>query len=250
LNYYIASCVFTSRFPELSFHIQSYIKKHTGLLIVRCCVPKYKLQEFTDKMPVSHQKEWREIPDSGDFQAADVVYSLCHNCSAIIDEMKPGTEARSLWELILQDNEFAYPDYHGKMMAVQDCWRARDRRMEQNVVRQLLNRMNIHVIELEKNFEKTEFCGNSLFRPAPPRNLKLAPKRFVENAEGKFLPHTLDEQKQLMEDYCSRLNENDVVAYCHYCQEGLELGGVNVRHLASLLFEPEKEFGFENDAAI
>lgn len=43
-----------------------------------------------------------------------------------------------------------------------------------------------------------------------------------------------------MEDYGSRLSENVVVAYCHYCQEGLELGGVHVRHLASLLFELDK----------
>ncbi len=239
MNYYIASCIFTSRFPELSFLIQAYIRKHKGLQIVRCCVPKYKLQEFTDKMPASLQKEWSELPDSGDFKAADVVYSLCHNCSAIIDEWKPGAETRSLWELILEDNEFPYPDYHGKNMTVQDCWRAKDRRAEQNAVRQLLNRMNINVIELENNYEKTEFCGISLFRPSPARNLKLAPKRFIENAEGKFVPHNLEEQKQIMEEYSKRYKTNDVVTYCHYCQEGLELDGVNVRHLASLLFEPE-----------
>jgi hypothetical protein len=239
LNYYIASCVFTSRYPELSFRIQSYLQKHKGLQIVRCCVPNYKLQEFTGKLPASRQNEWSELPDSGDFKAADVVYSLCHNCSAIIDETNPGVEAKSLWELILEDHEFSYPDYCGKTMVVQDCWRAKDRRAEQMAVRQLLNRMNIHVIELEDNLEKTEFCGNSLYRPAPSRNLRLAPKRFVENAESKFLPHTLEEQKQLMTDYGSRLNQNEVVTYCHYCQEGLELGGANARHLATLLFEPE-----------
>ncbi len=39
-----------------------------------------------------------------------------------------------------------------------------------------------------------------------------------------------------MQDYCKRFRAEKVVAYCHYCLEGLELGGANAKHLASLLF--------------
>ena len=70
------------------------------------------------------------------------------------------------------------------------------------------------------------------------RNLELAPHRFVENAAGKFIPRTKEEQIDLMRDYCDRFHGENVVAYCHYCVEGLELGGANAKHLASLLFEP------------
>ena len=30
------------------------------------------------------------------------------------------------------------------------------------------------------DFERTKFCGYSLYQPQPPRNPKLAPKRFLK----------------------------------------------------------------------
>ncbi|MBR2187855.1 MAG: hypothetical protein IJ860_00365 [Eubacterium sp.] len=236
MNYYIASCVFTTQYPELSFRIQEYIAKRDDVQIVRCCVPQYKLQEFSGKVPESLRSRWEALPDSAAFGGGDTVYSLCHNCSAIIDEWRPGAKASSLWELILQDPDFAYPDYKGKEIFVQDCWRARDRREEQDAVRELLRRMNFQALEQQENYEKTAFCGISLLRPAPPRNLKLAPKRFVDGAQGLFLPHTEAEQKAMMEAYGSRFGDREVAAYCHYCVEGLLLGGVRAKHLAELLF--------------
>ena len=50
-EYYIASCVFTSQFPELSLRIQNYICDRYGFTVVRCCVPRYKIREFEEKMP-------------------------------------------------------------------------------------------------------------------------------------------------------------------------------------------------------
>ena len=236
MDYYIASCVFTRAFPRLSFVIQEYVRNLGGIGIVRCCVPKYKLKEFTDQLPAERRSPWSELPDSADFQPGDTVYSLCHNCSAIIDEQRPGVVTRSLWELVLSDERFAYPDLKGREMFVQDCWRARDRAAEQTAVRELLGRMNVRVLELPDSRDKTDFCGVSLLRPAPPRNLKLAPKRFVENAPGKFAPHSADEQKRLMTDHAARFAGNEVVDYCHYCHEGLLLGGAKAHHLAELLF--------------
>ena len=85
-RYYIASCVFTSRFPDLSIRICNYVEKRFGLKIIRCCVPKYKLREFTEKMPEGTFRErWAALPDCAPFQTDDEVYSLCHNCSNIIE---------------------------------------------------------------------------------------------------------------------------------------------------------------------
>lgn len=39
-----------------------------------------------------------------------------------------GATARSLWEVIDQDDAFAFPDYRGMRVTLQDCWRTRDRR--------------------------------------------------------------------------------------------------------------------------
>ncbi|MBQ8090192.1 MAG: hypothetical protein IJ233_05575 [Pyramidobacter sp.] len=236
MNYYIASCVFTRAYPTLSFKIQNYVRARGGVEIVRCCVPKYKLNEFTEQMPPERRDGWSELPDSADFQPDDTVWSLCHNCSAIIEEQKPGVNVRSLWKLILEDDDFAYPDMNGREMFVQDCWRARDRADEQAAVRGILRRMNVRVLELDERGEKTEFCGVSLLRPPPPRNLKMAPKRFVENAPGKFLPHSPEEQRRIMTEYAARFAGKEVADYCHYCHEGLLMGGAKAFHLAELLF--------------
>lgn len=236
-SYYIASCVLTSKYPELSRVIQQYIHDRYGMQIVRCCVPKYDLQRFKEQMPEDYRDKWDSIPDCADFQPGDTIYSLCHNCSAILEESKPEVIIKSIWELILSDESFAYPDYHGQAVIVQDCWRAKDRIKEQDTVRELLRKMNFEIRELPENRKNTDFCGVSVYRPAPKRNLELAPRRFVENAEGKFIPHTKAEQTALMQNYCKRFNGEKVVAYCHYCLEGLELGGADAKHLASLLFE-------------
>lgn len=238
--YYIASCVFTSQYPELSRRIQEYVRTRFGFEIVRCCVPKYKLTEFSEKMPEGElRKSWGELPDSASFQSGDAVYSLCHNCNNIIEELHPGVEVHSLWELIDQDENFIFPNRSETEVVIQDCWRSRDRSKEQSAVRSLLDKMQIAYREAEEHHGQTEFCGASLYRFQPPRNPKLAPKHYVEAAKGKFIPHTDEEQKRIMQDYCDSLPSRKVVCYCHYCLEGLLLGGADGMHIAQLLFEKE-----------
>lgn len=73
-HYYITSCVFTSRFPELSQRIQDYVTKRFGFEIVRCCVPSYKLSFFEERMPEGELREcWKALPDSGMFKEGDIV---------------------------------------------------------------------------------------------------------------------------------------------------------------------------------
>ena len=56
-EYYIASCVFTSQFPELSSRIRRYVSERYGMEIVRCCIPKYQVREFEEKMPAGALRE-------------------------------------------------------------------------------------------------------------------------------------------------------------------------------------------------
>ena len=240
-EYYIASCVFTSQFPELSSRIRRYVSERYGMEIVRCCIPKYQVREFEEKMPAGALREsWASLPDGRVFESGDTVWSLCHNCSNIIEELRPGVAVPSLYELILSDAEFAYPDYGGTRVIVQDCWRSRERRAEQEAVRALLGKMNIEFSEQEESFEKTDFCGVSLLRPQPARNPKVAPLHYgPEATAGKFAPHTAEEQKRIMEEYCARFGGEKVVCYCHYCLEGLKLGGADAKHIAELLFPEE-----------
>lgn len=235
-EYFIASCVFTSQYPKLSSKIQQYIKERYDIPIVRCCLPNYKLKEFTEKMPEDYRLNWSSLPDCAEFKPGDTVYSVCHNCLNIIEETKPGVKVASVWELILADESFIYPDYCHVKATIQDCWRSNERISEQKAVRQLLQKMNIDIVELPNNYDKTDFCGASLYRPQPLRNPKIAPHHYVEKAQGKFLPHTAEEQKKIMEEYCKQFSTQLIVCYCHYCLEGLLLGGVNGKHIAELLF--------------
>jgi len=236
-EYYVASCVFTSRFPQLSDKIQRYLRERYDMPIVRCCIPKYKLKEYEEKMPEQYRSGWRSLPDCATFGAGDVVYSVCHNCSNIIEETRSGVKTVSLWELILLDDSFVYPDFSNMKVTVQDCWRSKERHSEQLAVRSLLKKMGIDFVELNENMNRTEFCGNSLYKPQPARNPKLAPLHYEVNAQGKFLPHTIEEQEKIMKEYCKQFSTDDVICYCHYCLEGLLMGGVNGKHIAELLFD-------------
>ena len=236
MKYYIASCVFTAQFPELSRRIREWALADCELEVVRCCVGQYKVREFEEEMPDGSRDSWKRLPDSGNFQPGDTVYSLCHNCNNIIEEQHPGVIVRSLWELIDQTPAFPLPDYTGLTVTVQDCWRSRERKEEQAAVRSLLGKMNIRYVEAPEHHEQTDFCGISLYRPQPPRNPRLAPKHYVDGAAGKFIPHSKEEQEHLMKAYCDTLPTSDVICYCHYCLEGLKLGGANARHLAEVMF--------------
>ncbi|MGL5270016.1 MAG: hypothetical protein ACRC7I_05710 [Selenomonadaceae bacterium] len=237
--FYVASCVFTEEEPALSEKIQQYVQARFAMPVIRCCTPQYKVNEFEQRMPQWYRAQWQAIPHFKEYPKGSMMVSICHNCSAVFEEQYPEIERLSLWELILQDDTFSYPDYHGMKMTVQDCWRSKENQVEQHAVRELMQRMHIECIELDENGEQTKFCGYSLYQPQPARNPKLAPKRFLAGAKGLFQEHTSEEKQQKMKEYCLAIPTEKVVAYCHYCVRGLNLGGKQGIHLARLLFEPE-----------
>lgn len=237
MNYYIAGCVFTAKYPKLSKQIQDYVASLGSLSIVRCCVPGWKQQIYEEKMPKgSLSDSWKALPQSHVFVPEDEIWSLCPNCMNISEEWRGVRQVHSLWELIDQDPHFPFPDYSGLHVTIQDCWRMRDRSATHDAVRSLLSKMNITCAELPMNRDQADFCGTSLYRPQVERNPKLAPKHYKEHIEGLFLPHTEEEQVRIMREYCQRYETETVVCYCHYCLEGLLAGGVNGKHIAELLF--------------
>lgn len=234
--YYIASCMFTAQFPETSLRIQNYIKSKPDIKIVRCCIPGYRVEFNTDRIPdLNVRKAWEQLPVSEVFQPGDTVISVCHNCTNIVEEWRKA-DVISLWEFIDRDPSFPFPDYSGLEVTVQDCWRTRERQNEQDAVRSLLKKMNIRYMEAGKNHRDTDFCGSTLYREQPEKNSRLAPRHYVEQAEGKFINHTKEKQTAIMQDYCRQFQTDMVVCYCHYCLEGLIQGNVNGRHIADLLF--------------
>lgn len=235
-KFYVASCVFTEEYPALSKKICDYLR---GMPIIRCCVDKYKILEFEERMPADYREFWRSIKHFEEFSAGSTMISICHNCSAIFEERHPEILRESLWEFILADKNFKYPNHHGEKISVQDCWRSKESSSEQAAVREILRRMNFEIVELPENHAQTKFCGVSLYQPQPPRNPKLAPKRFLHGAQGLFQEHTPEQKKSFMQRHCAQIPTEKVVAYCHYCLRGLKLGDKKAFHLAELLFDKE-----------
>ena len=61
---YIASCVFTRDYPELSLRIQDYLKERFGMEIIRCCAEKYKVRQFEEVMSVNSGRQRHTISPS------------------------------------------------------------------------------------------------------------------------------------------------------------------------------------------
>ena len=216
-TYYLPSCAFTRVYPRVSERIRDYVRDRWGMRVLGCCEPA-----CTSDCP---------------FEAGDAVCYVCHNCEAIVKESHPEVRLVSVWEKILEDPEFVFPDYGGKDVLVQDCWRTNDCPEEQEAVRALLARMNFRVRELPAHGARADFCGASLYRPTSRKNVVLAPHRFTVLGAGKFVPHGEEEQRRIMREYCRAHIDGPVVAYCKHCAEGLSWGGADVRHLGSLLFD-------------
>lgn len=230
---YIASCVLSKNYPDISASALDYVEKR-GIQIMRCCVPDYKVKEFEDVMQPSIADRWKSYPYYIPYKEGDTIVSACHNCTNIFSEVHPDVDVISIYELIARDENFVYPDYHGREMTLQDCWRAKDHDEEKKAVRELLRRMNIKVVEME---DDEDFCGISLLRPQPARNPKMAPLHYgPEQTVGKFGTYTPEEQAAIMREHGKKIPTDEVVCYCHYCLEGLRLSGKKSFHVLELLF--------------
>ena len=209
---FFPSCKFTDFSPEASKRMADYMHERFGMTVMGCCRPAHT-----------------------SLTSDDTVAVVCNTCQAICLEDSPA-HVESVWELIRSDDEFPFPNFHGERLALQDCWRSRDRIAEQDAVREVLKRMNVSVVELPENRTSTTFCGTSLYQALPAENARLAPKRFVEHAHGVFTPKSKEEQKRLMEEHCAQIPTEKVVCYCVPCTRGIRLGGKHGMHLADMLF--------------
>ena len=210
--YFFPSCKATAQFKEASKAARAYVKEHFGIAPTGCCRPNHK----------------KLSPE-------DTALVVCNNCAAIIEENTEAT-IRFLWDVIDQDDDFPFPDYHGEKMTLQDCWVSFEKRYLQETVRSLLRKMNIGIVELEENFESTKFCGVNLLAPCTESNAKLAHKRYVEQFPHMFTPMEPEEQVKHFRKHCEQIETEKVVCYCKFCTDGINMGGKKGIHLLELLF--------------
>lgn len=207
--YYLPSCKFKAGFPDTSKKLQAFLSSE-GVTITGCCKPSQKM-----------------------FAEGDTVLNNCCTCALITEEKSPFVTSKSLYEYLLDDPAFPWPDYGGERITVQDCWRARDHRAEQEAIRECLRRMNIVPVELAENFEKAEFDGTWRFAPKIMQE-KFAPVAFGEINRTGIIPVPEEEWEQRMRDHVSQYTTDLVVCYCNACLAGVKLGGANGVHILEL----------------
>lgn len=209
--YYLPSCRFTAANPETSAKLKKYLKEVKNITIAGCCRPTQKL-----------------------LKEGDLVLNNCTSCALITEEASPQADVTSLYEYLLGDESFPWPDYHGEAITVQDCWRAREHASEQHAIRECLRRMNMVPVELEENFEKTTFDGLFLLRPIAPGNLQIAPKTYGP-MQDIVTPLPPEEQKARMEEWVKQYKTDRTVVYCNSCLQGVRLGGADGVHVLELM---------------
>lgn len=210
---FFPSCKAKASYEYASEKLQEYITATSGLEPIGCCRTGHK-----------------------NLTAEDTAIVVCNNCAAILEESSHVGRIEFIWDIINQDSDFPFPDYHGEAMTIQDCWIAVEKRAVQNTIRSLLNKMNITIVELADNYEQTRFCGVNLLTPCAKSNAKLAPRRYVKHGSHMFTPMEQEEQVQHFTAHCAQITTDRVVCYCKFCTEGISMGGKTGVHILNLLF--------------
>lgn len=208
---YLPSCNFTRACPSASKKMQQYLRGQPDIKLSGCCRPTQQL-----------------------LGPEDTALTVCLFCSAITQEVSPKTEQLSIWEYLLADVRFPWPDYGGERMVIQDCRRACNQPKLLDDVRRCMKRMNLVPVELAENREKSNFDGVWPFESVPQRNLDIAPVYFgaLRDYSMELMPP--EEQQRRMVAWVCQYTTDRVAAYCPACLKGVRLGGANGVHLMEL----------------
>ena len=210
---FLPSCKVKGNFKESSERLKAYLEKKEQIDTLGCC-----------KVACSKMKK------------EDTLIVICNNCAAIMEESSLSSKIEFVWELIDQDADFIFPDYHGEKMAIQDCWRAYEKRNVQEAIRSKMKKMNIEIVELEENYENTKFCGADLLEPCTDVEKVFAPQRYVVEGGDMYKPLSSEEQALYLQEHCRKIEAQKVVCYCMSCLDGIKRGGKQAYHLIELLF--------------
>ena len=209
---YYPSCNYTIASPEGSKKIKEYLKSNHNMEVEGCCRPGHKKLE-----------------------EGDTAVTICQSCSIICRENAPFSNEVSVWEILDSDKNFNWPDLKGERITIQDCWRAKGKENLYKAVRSIMKKMNIEIVELEENYDNTEFCGVFRYNEMLPTNKKIAPNFFVDYMANNIELHSTEEQQELMEVHCRKYTTDRVVCYCNACLRGVIQGGAKGVHLMDLI---------------
>ncbi|MCI9597527.1 MAG: hypothetical protein HFE75_09580 [Firmicutes bacterium] len=208
--YFFPGCKYRAHNPEGTQKLEQYLNDRFGTITMDCCSMDF------DKPT---------LPDSVIFQ--------CPTCGLILSESGSGYPMRSLYEFLLSDHDYPWPDYGAAKMTLQDCWRSRNNIDHLDAIRAVIKKMNIQAFELECRRGKADFCGATLYRTPSERYQTLAYQNLVVN--GNFQPCSEETQTRKMLEHGKQYATNDILCYCTGCMEGIKMSGHNPIHLLDLM---------------
>ena len=206
MEVYFPSCNFTKASPQAAKIIRGYL---------------------TEKMPAAGCCRIDRL----DYPPGTTALYFCQACRETLEARAPGKfTPRNLFEYLVEDPAFPWPDYAGLTVTVQDCWRDREHPEIFQAVRAALDKMNVQVVEMEENRERSVFCGNLHFQPKKPENLDLL--RAYEGVALFELPQ--EAQAKLMREQVEKFPRPLAVTFCNRCKAGILAGGGQAVHLLEL----------------
>ena len=146
------------------------------------------------------------------------IINTCPGCDKRFGSRYEGISTISLWEIIITNETFPFPDYQGLKMAIHDACPVRNRSAVHDAMRRLLEKMNINIVEAEKSRCQSVCCGDSSY-PALP----------------------IDRIHEKMRERANSMPVNDVCVYCVSCIKSMNIGGKKPRYILDLLFNEETE---------
>jgi Fe-S oxidoreductase len=146
------------------------------------------------------------------------IINTCAGCDRRFSSLYEGINTISLWEVLVQNDRFPFPDYRGMKMTIHDACPIRSKPQVHKAIRILLQRMNIEIVEAERHGIHSMCCGDDLYPSLP---IKEVHEKMIKRAQS--MP-------------C-----NDVCVYCVSCIKSMYIGGKKPRYILDLLFGEETE---------
>ena len=141
------------------------------------------------------------------------VINICPGCDRRYRENYANPSTVSLWELLLETDTFAFPDYGSEEMTIIDACPTRDQDRIHSSVRALAERMNISIVEPANTKRESTCCGDISFGNMPT-------EQVIDQMRAK----------------ADEMPVDDILVYCVSCSEAMFIGGRRPRYLVDLLF--------------
>lgn len=209
--HYLPGCDVKKNHPEAINKLINYLQDK-GAVIDKCCRNK---ESFLIE--------------------GDTIINNCTLCNIVLNEVYPNSECLSLYEYVLQDDNFPWVSHSGETITIQDCWRTRDNKNLHKAIRKCLIKMDYTIIELEDNYDKTKFCGVWLNNPPAKDCIEIAPNTFKDIIDNYLELLSTDQQKSKMEEWVKHYPTDYILVYCNGCERGIKLGGKQPIHIVELL---------------